>query len=186
MVLTSLAQATLEWKSIPFHSQAFMNAPRSRDQWLDWALIAGIPRGYFFFEMLGWGMRATQDKDTAISVSSLRLMYHVLIWSSLYAVLQDMASVYTCFFPSFFHLITRVLLWQSVPSYQGKMNSLATVGFTGGSLPTWPTWCFSDIIHIYISWAGQTSKEVFTFMPLILLCLHTCHHCERMSLGHAI
>ena len=124
-VLTSLAQATLKytWKSIPFHSQAFMNGPRSRDQWLDWALIVGeFPGDMFFFEMLGWGMRATQDKDKEKAISfSLFFKTHLSCADmKLYCSAAGYGfSMYMFYFFPFFHLITRVLR-QRVPSYQGE------------------------------------------------------------------
>ena len=105
MVLTSLAQATLEypWKSIPFQFSSLhsLYAPRSRDQWLDWALIVGEFPGnfYFFLEMLGLMGDESNDKDKEKAISfSLFFKTHLSCADmKLYCSAAGYDSVCTCF-----------------------------------------------------------------------------------------
>lgn len=96
----------------------------------------GIPSFFFFFEMLGWGMRATQVKDKAISFSLFFKTHLSCADMKLYCSAAGYGfSMYMFYFFPFFPSN-----YIQGPFDKGflaiKVNSLATVGFTGGSLPT--------------------------------------------------
>ena len=61
-------QAIPRWDWIGFFFIKPATWPRSRDQWLDWALIAGIPGGFWKCWDGGWNQRKKVVQFLAISV----------------------------------------------------------------------------------------------------------------------